>query len=347
MSVLALRVTDSGGTQDYDWVEVTITDGQGPKLTATLEPFASPEGWSRADTSVKLRADDYPAGFASMTYEATGAQSFPSTTVTQNLATLRVTEHGQTTIRFTAKDKLGNTSPVKVVVVKMDRVAPTVTTPTVQLVAPQTLGSDIISARISWTGSDVDSGLNRYQLEQSINGATYTRIGIASPLATSTTKNVPVGSTVRFRVRAIDAVENIGAWVETPVYTVAPYQETSADIAYVGNWTSKTQSGAFGGTYVESPTGTSSATFTFTGRQVAWVAREFTAYGKAEVWLDRVKVATIDLHATSSLTRRILWTSPLVNPAVSHTVQIKYTGLKNGSATGTTISVDGFITLEQ
>ena len=49
------------------------------------------------------------------------------------------------------------------------------------------------------------------------------------------------------------------------------------------------------------------ATLRFTGSDVAWVAPKDTNRGKADVYLDDVKVATIDLNSSSTSPRKVVF----------------------------------------
>ena len=63
------------------------------------------------------------------------------------------------------------------------------------------------------------------------------------------------------------------------------------------------------------------ATFTFTGRAVAWIAPRGAALGKAKVYLDGKYVATVDLKTASAQNQRVVfaysWTA-----SKSHKMQI-------------------------
>ena len=64
---------------------------------------------------------------------------------------------------------------------------------------------------------------------------------------------------------------------------------------------------------------------TFTGRSIAWVARKGPTYGKATVYVNGVKVATIDLYASSYQNQRVVWAANWSTTA-SRTITILVSG---------------------
>jgi hypothetical protein len=86
------------------------------------------------------------------------------------------------------------------------------------------------------------------------------------------------------------------------------------------------------------------ATLTFSGSSVAFVTTRGPDRGKAEIWLDGVKIKTIDLYAASQGTRRIVYVRN--NLAVGeHTLQIRVVGAKSGASSGTRVDIDAFVVL--
>ncbi len=110
----------------------------------------------------------------------------------------------------------------------------------------------------------------------------------------------------------------------------------------VGGWRRVALTGALGGYVKKSTTTGATATYAFTGSGVAFVSTLAAARGIAEVWLDGVKVATIDLYAATTQTSRIVWASGVLTNS-QHSVQIRVTGTKNAAATNVRIDVDAFL----
>ncbi len=201
-----------------------------------------------------------------------------------------------------------------------------------------------VSVGLNWSATDTGSSISRYELQQSSDsGTTYSAVSL--PTATSTTRVVSLkaDSTTgyRFRVRARDQVGNWSGWKYTPTFRVYPYQESSGSVTYPsGTWTRQSLSGAYGG-YVRYSTGSGArSVFTFTGRNVVWVAPKSSVRGKAEVWLDGSKLATIDLYSSTALARRIVFTRA-VSPSVTHTLEVRVLGTSGRPR----VDVDAFLVL--
>lgn len=79
----------------------------------------------------------------------------------------------------------------------------------------------------------------------------------------------------------------------------------------------------------------------FVGTSVIWSHSVGKNHGKAEVWIDGVKKATVDLYATTTKDRVSYTVTGLA--AGRHTIKIVATGTKRTTATGTLVTVDRFI----
>jgi hypothetical protein len=79
-------------------------------------------------------------------------------------------------------------------------------------------------------------------------------------------------------------------------------------------------------------------TYDFTGRAVAFVSTKATNRGKAEIWLDGVRVATLDLRSSTTRYRQIVWQKSWPTPG-RHTVVVRVLG----TAGRPRVDADGFI----
>ena len=70
-------------------------------------------------------------------------------------------------------------------------------------------------------------------------------------------------------------------------------------------------------------------------------ARRGPSYGKAYVYIDNVKKATIDLYRSGTAYRQTLWTSATLSNGV-HTLRILVVGTKRSAAKGYDVSFDYF-----
>lgn len=117
-------------------------------------------------------------------------------------------------------------------------------------------------------------------------------------------------------------------------------QQTAATWGMNTKWSTKTVSGALGGTIRRSRTAGATVSFAFTGTQVAWIATRGKDRGKAEVYVDGLRRGTVDLYASSTQTRRIVFAANL-SPG-THTIKIKVLGKHGSKATAGYVDVDAF-----
>src|SRR5262249_19725431 len=164
-------------------------------------------------------------------------------------------------------DVAGNVGPngqTTAQAVTVDHSGPSATAPAATARAHAQVAGTSAPYQLTWTGSDVDA-VARYEPEQSVNGAAFTslRTNLVTPLPNF---GMAAGRTYRFRVRGIDTLGNVGAWVTGPTLTTALVQQTSASIHYAGSWTTATSSVYSAGSTRYSKAGGASASYTFTGR---------------------------------------------------------------------------------
>jgi eukaryotic-like serine/threonine-protein kinase len=85
-----------------------------------------------------------------------------------------------------------------------------------------------------------------------------------------------------------------------PPAGVIRYDQTDRRIVKTGMWTDYRVAAAYLGSYGRSSAGGTSATIYFTGTRLDWIAMKGTTTGTADVYLDGVKKATINLAATAA-----------------------------------------------
>jgi hypothetical protein len=207
------------------------------------------------------------------------------------------------------------------------------------------LGTSAIPVELTWSATD-SSGVAGYQLQQSTNGGAYKDVSLLSATATTMARSLTPGNTYQFQVRAQDQVGNWSSWRAGPRFQVDAYQESNAAISYVDLWTAQTLSSAYGGAlkYAKG-IGTEKATFVFTGSEVAWVAPTGSNRGRADVYLDGTKVATVDLYSASGKARTVVFSKAGLDPSVPHTLEVRVLGAKNAASKGKRVDVDAFVVL--
>lgn len=223
-----------------------------------------------------------------------------------------------------------------------DTTPPSVTPPDEGLVVPSQVGTSPVPVKLSWSGSDAGSGVARYELEKGTDGGAYSAVALPAPTATSATLSLEPGHDYRFRVRAQDGAGNWSGWADGPGFRLSADQEGSASVTYPsGSWSRGTPNDAYGGALRYSGGSSAKAVFAFTGREVAWVSTKGSNRGKADVYVDGTKRATVDLYASSTQWRQVVFSLELSPGA--HTLEVRPTGTKNASSSGKRVDVDAFV----
>jgi hypothetical protein len=131
------------------------------------------------------------------------------------------------------------------------------------------------------------------------------------------------GATTTWRLQGADLAGNTGlASVARKPTLVA---ETKAKRS--GKWAKAKAGSHLGKAPLATSTKQASLIWTFTGRSVALLAMKGKTAGKAYVYLDGKKVATVDLKAGKTAHRQAVWTRSWAS-ARKHTVKVVVAGTK-------------------
>ena len=219
-----------------------------------------------------------------------------------------------------------------------DRIAPNTTVP-VQKLGGGTVG-DTAPLRLTWGGSDSGWGISSFRLERSVSGGAWTNVPLPSSTAKSIVHPVSIGKTYRFRVRATDKAGNVGAWDYGPSFKARRIADTSSAVLFSSGWRLASDPTAFGGVLHEVGTAGKASSFRFSGRDIAWIAERGPGHGQAKVYIDGRYVRTVDLVASGSQPRYVVFTHqwPTVG---THTIRIVVVG----TAGRPVVSADGFVLL--
>lgn len=232
--------------------------------------------------------------------------------------------NGTRTVHVKWRDAAGNWSPVKVDTIVLDTVAATVTAPRRGFAPSTAIVAGRIQLRVPWGGTDATSGIARYWLQQQTDGGPWSTVS-TSLTAPTLTRSLATGHRYAFRVKGIDKAGNVSDWATGPQVTLSARQEGNASIRYSGSWSTVSDTTAWGGVLKRSSKAGAKASLTFTGRSVAWVARTGPDRGKAVVYVNGAKVATVDLYASTAGTQRVVWVGSWTT-SVSRKVTIKVLG---------------------
>jgi len=316
-----LHATDAAGTDPLDEsgafeVAYQPTPGTGvlsfaPGATMTTSStinyaltFAGPvSGLTKGDFRISGSASGCvlgaPAGGpTSYTIQVT---SCSSGTVTLKLTPGSVTD---------AASNVGPAGEISATKVTIDRTAPAVGTVKASLRTGVTLSSNATNAplpmSVSWSATDAGSGVKSFDVKRSKDGGAYERIASAITAASLNTTMTP-GHTYKFKVRARDNVGNVSSWAASSTWHAGLTQQTTAAVTYTGTWSSESVSAFSAGSAKYATAASASATYSFSGRSVAWVTRLAPTSGAVQVYVDGVLAATVDTTAASTSERVVVF----------------------------------------
>ena len=190
---------------------------------------------------------------------------------------------------------------------------------------------------ISWAGTDALSGIKHFDLAESVDGGTFHTV--ASPTAATVTLHLKAGHSYRFKVRATDKAGNVSGFTTGSKFTLTAFQETAGSINFSSGWTQQALSGAFGGSVKFAKLAGKTATFSFTGSQVAWVSTIGTNRGSATVKLNGGAANTVSTHGASLTTATVVFFKTVTSGA--HTLTLKVLGTSGHPR----VDVDAFLVI--
>ncbi len=230
------------------------------------------------------------------------------------------------------------------------------------------LGQNSVRVKLGWDATDAN-GVTSYQLQQSTNSGSFATVSLPSPAATTITRSLTAGDSYQFRARFTDALGHTSGYAVGPgfevdnngdsltqSFLVKLYDDTSTAAAYTSGWKTGAVKNAFAGRvhfatkagkdvrFVVRDTDVAQSTGVAQAQSLAWVSAKGPDRGIAQVLLDGVKVATVDLYAPTQQARQVVW-SRNVNSSRAHVLEIKVLGTKNPASTATRVDVDAFVVL--
>ena len=229
---------------------------------------------------------------------------------------------------------------------ELDVVRPVVASPTQRLPGSGPLGRKSVPVRVSWdaaTDADPSSGIARYVVQRRTQIGSVWRSWQTVGGTTRTSLSVDTApGRHQFRVRALDHGGNWSAYRSGAAFRLSDPQGAAA-IDFVRSWNVEATASYFDGSTRWARVLRATATHTFTGRQVAWVSTRGPDRGRANVYVDGTRVATIDLYRASRQYRRVVFETSW-DTAGTHTIMIKVMS-KGSQSSGSRVDLDAFITL--
>ena len=182
-----------------------------------------------------------------------------------------------------------------------------------------------ISTTMTWpAATDELSGVKSYLIKRSLNGGAWTTL-ISSTTARSYKRSMSFGTPTRFQLFARDGAGNVGNGAAGPPVTASLLQDGTAIARYSGSWSSVNVSSASNGKLHRSSSGGAAVVFTTSARAIAVVGRRGPLNGKAKVYVDGVYRSTINLRASSSLSKVVVFNTSWATTA-SHSVKVVVIG---------------------
>ena len=316
----------------------SLIDGLSPvSLPMTFAyPEAAPGGLSKSDivlggssqalTPWVIGGISCNSGWQTCSF--TVAKGAPAT----GTLTIQVAEGAQVTDEYSSP-------ATNTVTYEIDSSSPTITAPVASLAAGSTVSSTV-PVSLSWSGSDAGSGIANYEVWLSTDGGAYALVSSPTTAALTISLTASKTTTYRFRVHAIDNVGHVSNFAYSSVFNAKVTQQTSNAIRWRGTWHAASSSSASGGSYRYTGIAGRSASYTFTGRTIALVARTGTNFGSFKVYLDGDYKATVSGYATSTQWRHVLYSLNVSKG--THTIKLVCLGTSGHPR----VSVDAFVVFD-
>ncbi len=215
-------------------------------------------------------------------------------------------------------------TPISASVV-IDDVAPTVSQPWIAFTTG-TIGPNV-PVKTSWTASDALSGLAGFVYIEDRQEPTSAHYAAnVSATTRSVTRTLALGGSTYQYAISVSGTDVAGNGYQAPGFSVSfSSVPSSSNMSFVKTWSTSTSSSYLGGSTRYASTAGATVTYAFTGRAIGFVSTKGPSRGKAEVWIDGVKRATIDLYSATTRYRQLAfqtsWTS-----IGAHTIMVKVLG---------------------
>jgi hypothetical protein len=228
----------------------------------------------------------------------------------------------------------GTTTQKVLLTLIVDGDAPRAQVTAVTVAADGTVSTDgHVPLSASWSTSDATSGVASGELDVD---SVLVAIGTGGP----TTYSSADGSH-QLQASATDFAGNRASSDPLSVTQTSVQEAPSASLIYKKTWTTASV-GTPWGTTRYSKTKAATASYTFSGTDVAWVSSRGPKRGKAKVYIDGGLMQIVDLHSSTSSLRKIVFVASGLS-AGQHTIKIYV----NGTTGRPRVDVDGFIVLNQ
>ncbi|MFF4502281.1 N-acetylmuramoyl-L-alanine amidase [Streptomyces sp. NPDC001401] len=233
---------------------------------------------------------------------------------------------GTHTVAVRAVHQSGKTATTAALNVVAETTAPTFTTAPKLSLRTGTVNTTAVPVTLGWKAAD-----NAALKSVSLLTPTTASFG---PTTTGSSRTANSGTASTWSMKAYDYAGNTGT--SSASFTPVILQETSA--VKSGTWTARSSTSYLGGKSYSSGSKGASLSWTFTGRSASWVVSRASTSGQAYVYVDGVKVSTVDLMSSTTQYRQAIWTKTWSSSA-KHTVKIVVVGTSGRP----TVTTDGLV----
>ena len=196
-----------------------------------------------------------------------------------------------------------------------------------------------IPADVRWTAPP-EGTVASYRLQRSVDGGSWTNVAIADPRKPRALLTLDAWRVYALRVAAVNSSGQIGAWSAVSRFRGRQAIETEDGATYAGAWARKSSQAYLEASTRVTKAAGATAQFIVNQQGVAWVATQGPGRGSAGVYVDGVRVATVNLSASTVRLRQVVWTRAWPD-AASRTVEIR---VENPGTAG--VDLDGLMIVE-
>jgi subtilisin len=188
----------------------------------------------------------------------------------------------------------------------VDGTPPTVSVPRVHLVGP-VVGQRTVPVRVSWSGQDAAAGVGQYRVERSTDGKPWIEVARVGGTTTAITRSLADGHRYRYRVAAVDRVGNRSGWSSGATFRLTRLEGESRSVSHTASWTRVRRTASSGGASISSSVADAKARVLVDARAIAWIAGTNDDRGRASVYADGVRLATIDQYRSVGRARSVVF----------------------------------------
>jgi GH25 family lysozyme M1 (1,4-beta-N-acetylmuramidase) len=250
---------------------------------------------------------------------------------------------GMRTVRVQGRDRRGTTGRIFRDTIRLLPSEPRVTARALRLTTGTVTTGRRIPLRVEWRlgGTLATVATRAVDVRCDERTVLELRAGVAGPSAAGTgTASVRArpGERCELEVRALDADGTTMAG-HAIRRTVRVLDDDAGSVRYTSRWRRLTTAGAFDGRTTTSTHAGGRARFTFTGDQVGLIATRGPGRGRIRIRVDGRTLATVDLRASSTSTRRVVFVRSLGQG--THTIEVVH--IKRSDGRTGRVDIDGFL----